>query len=110
MHIYGVAFRDAIRLAPQNEHRRHSDNIAVVFENEKLTYAELNAKTNQLARKLRDSGVKPDDLVMILANRSVEMITAVYAVMKSGGAYVPVDPGYPKDRIEYTKRKIVYAE
>ncbi|MBO7564183.1 MAG: amino acid adenylation domain-containing protein, partial [Clostridiales bacterium] len=78
------------------------DNIAVVFGDESLTYSELNAKANQLARVLReDYGVKPDDFVVIIAERSLEMIVGIYGILKSGGAYVPIDPTYPEDRIVY---------
>ncbi|MBQ6625165.1 MAG: amino acid adenylation domain-containing protein, partial [Clostridia bacterium] len=77
------------------------DNIAVVYEEQSLTYAELNAKANQLAYTLRDLGVKPDDFVAIIADRSLEMTIGILGVLKSGGAYVPIDPTYPEERIEY---------
>ena len=77
------------------------NNTALVFEDESLTYAELNAKANCLARKLRELGVKPDDFVAIIADRSIEMIVAIYGVLKSGGAYLPIDPTYPTDRISF---------
>ncbi|WP_240480125.1 non-ribosomal peptide synthetase, partial [Paenibacillus fonticola] len=77
------------------------DHIAVVFEDEKMSYAQLNEKANQLAYKLRELGVKPDDYVALLAERSIEMIIGVYGIIKAGGAYVPIDPGYPQDRIVY---------
>ncbi|WP_127534783.1 non-ribosomal peptide synthetase, partial [Paenibacillus kobensis] len=77
------------------------DNIAVVFEDATMSYAMLNEKANQLAYKLRELGVKPDDYVAILAERSMEMIIGIYGVIKAGGAYVPIDPGYPQDRIDY---------
>ena len=80
---------------------RTPDNIAVVFGNEKLMYSELNAKVNQLAWKLREVGVKPNDCVIIMAERSIEMVVAVLGIIKAGGAYVPIDPAYPKDRISY---------
>ncbi|MBR5773426.1 MAG: amino acid adenylation domain-containing protein, partial [Clostridia bacterium] len=77
------------------------DTVAVFCNDETLTYSQLNSRANQLAYTLRETGVRPDDLVMILSGRSVDMVTAIYAVMKSGAAYVPVDPDYPQDRIEY---------
>ncbi|HEX2938017.1 MAG TPA: condensation domain-containing protein [Ruminiclostridium sp.] len=76
-------------------------NVAVVYEDKKITYGELNAKANQLAYRLRESGVKPDDKVAILTQRSIEMIIGIYGIIKAGGAYVPMDPGYPSDRIKY---------
>ncbi|PQP84731.1 non-ribosomal peptide synthetase [Paenibacillus sp. PCH8] len=75
--------------------------LAVVYEDSKLTYAELNAKANRLAYTLRERGVKPEQVVGILADRSAELLIGVLAVWKAGGAYVPLDPDYPAERIEY---------
>ncbi len=80
---------------------RTPDNLAVVFEEEKLTYKELNEKSNQLARILREKGIKQDDLVAIMVERSLEMIVGILGILKAGGAYVPIDPNYPKERIKY---------
>src|SRR5690606_10754061 len=77
------------------------DNIAVVFEDKKLTYSELNEKANSLARVLRDNGVKADSIVGIMVERSIEMIVGIMAVLKAGGAYLPIDPLYPAERIKY---------
>jgi natural product biosynthesis luciferase-like monooxygenase protein len=77
------------------------DNIAVVFEDRELTYRELNEKSNQLARYLRDNyDIQPDDLVGIKQERSEWMIVSILGVLKSGGAYVPVDPAYPQERVQ----------
>ena len=76
-------------------------NTALVFEDKKLTYAELNARANSLAHRLRELGVKPDDFVAIIADRSIEMIVGIYGIIKAGGAYVPIDPTYPEDRIAF---------
>lgn len=81
--------------------RKTPDNIAVVFQGDQMTYKELNEKANVLANKLRDLGVKPDDFVAIIAESSIEMIVAIYGIIKSGGAYVPINPSFPADRIEY---------
>ncbi|WP_326049725.1 non-ribosomal peptide synthetase, partial [Paenibacillus thiaminolyticus] len=75
--------------------------LAVVYEDSKLTYAELNAKANRLAYALRARGVKPEQVVGILAGRSAELLIGVLGVWKAGGAYVPLDPDYPAERIEY---------
>ncbi|BFH70999.1 hypothetical protein PsJ27TS7_49990 [Paenibacillus dendritiformis] len=75
--------------------------LAVVYEDSKLTYAELNAKANRLAYALRARGVKPEQVVGVLAGRSAELLIGVLAVWKAGGAYVPLDPDYPAERIEY---------
>jgi len=77
------------------------DNIAVIFENQKLTYMELNEKANSLANYLRNNGIERNNIVGIMVNRSLEMIISILAVLKSGGTYIPIDPEYPQDRIEY---------
>ncbi|MBU3093335.1 amino acid adenylation domain-containing protein [Clostridium sp. CF011] len=77
------------------------DNIAVVFEDEKLTYRELNEKANCLARILREKGVKPDSVVGIMIESSPEMIVGILAILKAGGAYLPIEPSYPQERIKY---------
>lgn len=81
--------------------KRTPDDIALVHEDVKLTYKELNERANSLAHRLMELGVKPDDFVAIIADRSIEMIEAIYGVIKTGGAYVPVDPAYPSDRIQF---------
>ncbi|MEB3214887.1 MAG: AMP-binding protein [Nostocales cyanobacterium 94392] len=75
--------------------------IAVVFENQQLTYQELNNRANQLAHHLQKLGVKPEVLVGICLNRSLEMMIGLLAIIKAGGAYVPLDPTYPQQRLDY---------
>ena len=77
------------------------NNIALVFENKTLTYKQLNEKSNQLARFLRNNGITRGDIVGIMVNRSLEMIISILAVLKSGATYIPIDPEYPEDRIKY---------
>ncbi|WP_036254806.1 non-ribosomal peptide synthetase, partial [Methylobacter sp. BBA5.1] len=77
------------------------DAPAVVFEDQTLSYAELNARANRLAHYLRRSGVGPDVLVAICAERSLEMVVGLLGILKAGGAYVPLDPAYPADRLAY---------
>ncbi|WP_387464164.1 amino acid adenylation domain-containing protein [Photorhabdus sp. RM323S] len=89
----------------EEQAQRTPDAIAVVFENEALSYAQLNQKANQLARFLRaDLDVGPDTLVGVCMERSIEMVVALLAVLKAGGAYVPLDPHYPGDRLDYMLR------
>jgi amino acid adenylation domain-containing protein len=77
------------------------DAIAVVFEDQQLTYRELNDRANQLAHYLQKLGVQPDVLVGICVERSLEMIVGLLGILKAGGAYVPLDPAYPTDRINF---------
>nr|WP_275408043.1 non-ribosomal peptide synthetase [Streptomyces sp. SID14515] len=78
---------------------RTPDAPAVLFEDQAVTYAELDTRANQLAHALVARGVGPGTFVAVAAPRSVELVTALYAVLKAGAAYVPVDPDYPADRI-----------
>ena len=74
---------------------------AIVFRDEKLTYAELNEKANQLAHYLQAKGVTNEFLVAINIERSLEMIVGILGILKAGGAYVPIDAAYPPDRIDF---------
>jgi amino acid adenylation domain-containing protein len=80
---------------------RTPNATAVVFENERLTYSELNRRANQLAHYLRKLGVGPDVLVGILVERSLDMVVGLLGILKAGGAYVPLDPAYPRDRVAF---------
>ncbi|NEO45896.1 MAG: amino acid adenylation domain-containing protein [Moorea sp. SIO4A3] len=80
---------------------KNPDAVAVVFEQQKLTYSQLNSKANQLARYLQKLGVVPETLVGICVERSVEMVVGLLAILKAGGAYVPLDPNYPTSRLKY---------
>ena len=77
------------------------DATAVVFEDEQLSYAELNRRANRLAHHLRQLGVQPDSRVAICVERGFDMIIALLAVLKAGGAYVPLDPAYPVERLRF---------
>lgn len=74
---------------------------ALVFENEKLTYRELDERSDRLARRLKDLNVGPETLVGLCVERSAEMVTALLAILKAGAAYVPLDPTYPADRLAF---------
>jgi len=80
---------------------RRGESTALFFEDESLTYQELNHRANKLARYLRERGVGPEVLVGVCMDRSLDAIVALLAILKAGGAYVPLDPSYPKERIEY---------
>ena len=77
------------------------ENVALVFGEENLTYRELNEKTNQMARRLRESGVKPDHIVGLMVERTPAMIIGMLGIMKSGGAYMPIDPDHPEERVKF---------
>ncbi|MER2931116.1 AMP-binding protein, partial [Serratia nevei] len=74
---------------------------AVVYEDDSLSYGELNARANRLAHRLIAEGVKPDGRVGICVERGPAMIVGLLAILKAGGAYVPLDPSYPGDRLRY---------
>lgn len=76
-------------------------NIAVVYDDKQLTYRELNEKSNQLARILREKKIEPDTIVYLMVERSFEMVVGMIAVLKAGGAYLPVPPEYPEARKEF---------
>jgi alanine racemase len=77
------------------------DAVAIVFQDQHLTYQELNQKANQLAHHLQALGVEPDVLVGICVERSLDMFVALLGVLKAGGAYIPLDPNYPAERLAF---------
>ncbi|MEP7107699.1 MAG: amino acid adenylation domain-containing protein [Ferruginibacter sp.] len=97
--VYQV-FREQVEKTP--------DNIALVYEGQQLSYKQLNEKSNQLARHIREQFLQrakqplaPDTLIALYLDRSLEMVIGILAVLKAGGAYVPIDTNYPKERINY---------
>jgi len=80
---------------------RDADAIAVVCGSQKVGYGELNRRANRLGHYLRELGVGPDDRVAVCAERSVEMVEALLGVWKAGGAYLPIDPEYPAERLQF---------
>jgi len=80
---------------------RTPDAIALVFEDERLTYGELNRRANQLARSLRKMNVGPEKPVGVCLERSSEMVIALLGILKAGGVYLPLDPAYPKQRMSF---------
>ncbi len=81
--------------------QEHASSTAIEFEGLSLTYAELHARANQLARLLQYRGVGPEILVGVSMERSLEMVVALLGILKAGGAYVPLDPSFGKGRIQY---------
>ena len=81
--------------------QRTPDSVAVVFEGQQLTYAQLNARANQLAHHLQALGVGPEVPVAICMEHCPEMVVGVLGILKAGGAYLPLDPAYPKERLAF---------
>ena len=81
--------------------QRFPNRVAACFGDLELTYAALNEKSNRLANMLRRKGVKPNTIVGIMMERSLEMMVGILGILKAGGAYMPIDPGYPHDRIRF---------
>ncbi|MGC3988626.1 MAG: LLM class flavin-dependent oxidoreductase [Chthoniobacteraceae bacterium] len=77
------------------------DAIALIFDNQRISYRALNERASRLANHLRHTGVQADSIVAVLAERSVEMVVALLATLKAGGAYLPLDPGHPRERIAF---------
>lgn len=105
-----VDFNDTFSEFPQNkcihelfeeQVERTPDAIAIAYENESLTYAELNKRVNQLARYVHKRGAGPEAFVAICLERSLDMVIGVLGILKTGAAYVPVDPAYPADRAAF---------
>ena len=86
-------FEDQVKMTP--------NAVAVAFQDQQLTYQELNAQANQLARYLQKLGVGPEVLVGICIDRSLEMVVGSLGILKAGGAYVPLDPAYPKEHLTF---------
>ena len=100
----GKIFDGALTLAEMFERQveKTPGALAVAFEHHRLTYRELNAQANHLARGLRVLGVRPESLVGVYLERGQQTAVAVLAVLKAGGAYVPLDPAYPRQRVMET--------
>lgn len=85
----------------ERQARATPDRVAISFADKNLTYSQLNARSNQLARHLRKRGAGPDSVVGIYIERSLDMVVALLGVLKAGAAYVPLDPSYPHSRIAF---------
>ncbi len=85
----------------EEQAERTPNNIAVAFQDEQLTYAELNARANKVAHYLQKLGVGAEVLVGICVERSPEMLVGILGILKAGGAYVPIDPTYPQERLAF---------
>ncbi len=99
----GVSYPKGLSLHERFEQQvaRTPDAVAAVCEEQRLTYGELNRRANQLAHRLRELGVGPDQLVGLRSERNLEMVIGILGILKAGGAYLPLDPAYPRDRVEF---------
>lgn len=93
--------RETIQEIFEKQAEKSPNSIAAVYNDKYLTYEELNRKSNQLARVLREKGVTRDSIVGILSERSLEMLVSILAVIKAGGAYMPIGADFPDERISY---------
>jgi len=85
----------------EEQAERTPNSIAIAYQEQALTYGELNRRANRLAHYLRDLGVRPDERVAICAERGLEMVVGLLGVLKAGGAYVPLDPAFPVERLRF---------
>ncbi|MCR3759889.1 amino acid adenylation domain-containing protein [Clostridium felsineum] len=81
--------------------KNHSKDIAIIFKDENISYGELNEKSNKLARYLRKKSVARNTIIGLMTDRSPDMVIGMLGILKAGGAYLPIDPEYPKSRIDY---------
>ncbi|MEG4805076.1 amino acid adenylation domain-containing protein [Microcoleus sp. ARI1-B5] len=105
-----IDWNDTQRDYPQNQcfHQlfaerveREPDAVAAVFENQQLTYRQLNSKANQLARYLQQLGAKSEVLIGLCVERSLDAIVGILGIIKAGAAYLPLDPNYPQERVNF---------
>jgi amino acid adenylation domain-containing protein len=96
-----IQSHDLIHQMFESQSLQTPDAIAVTFQDRQLTYQELNQKANQVAHYLQSLGVKPETLVGVCIERSLEIVIALLAVLKAGGAYIPLDPSYPTERLAF---------
>ena len=91
----------AIQQIFEEQVRNRPESVAIVYGQCQLTYRELNSKANQLTRKMIELGIKPNEIIGLITERSIEMVIGMVAVLKAGCAYLPIDPKYPKERKQF---------
>jgi len=91
----------AIHHVFEEQAARFPERTAAIFEGTELTYRELNQKANKVARYLQQRGVGPEIVVGLCVERSIEMLVGLLGILKAGGAYLPLDPHYPRERLEF---------
>lgn len=88
----------------ENKFQQYQDQTAVIYEGNSLTYQALNNRANHLAKTLRNKGIVPNDIVAICAERSLDLVVGILAIMKAGGVYLPIEATTPLERVEYMVR------
>jgi amino acid adenylation domain-containing protein len=101
VHTSGFTMPELVHHRMERQAKTNPRAAAVIFDGFELSYADLNRRSNRLAHRLIGLGVKPETRVGIAVERSIEMIVGLLAILKAGAAYVPLDPGYPLDRLSY---------
>lgn len=96
-----LAARGYLHQLFENTVKKHPERTAVQFNNETITYSELNKKANKLARHLKSLGIGADDFAGIFLSRTPDMYIAMLGIMKAGAAYIPIDPKYPEERVHF---------
>ncbi|WP_342366742.1 non-ribosomal peptide synthase/polyketide synthase [Pseudomonas fluorescens] len=94
------AAHSSVLIKFEQQVEEHPESVALIMDQRRMSYTDLNRRANRLAHKLIEQGVGADSLVGVAVDRSLEMIVALLAVLKAGGAYVPLDPQYPQDRLQ----------
>src|SRR3954469_5984588 len=92
---------DVVHSIVESQAQQRPHAIAVVCDSERLSYAELNARANQVAHRLRRERVGPETMVGIYMERGVRTLVGILGILKAGGCYVPIDLQYPKDRVAF---------
>src|ERR1051325_642327 len=95
----GTTSKNCVHELFETQAERTPDAIAIECEKQSLTYAQLNVRANQVAHWLQKHGVKPEKLVALCLERSLDSVIALLGILKSGGAYVPLDPAFPRRRL-----------
>jgi amino acid adenylation domain-containing protein/thioester reductase-like protein len=100
--MHSISFEDCcIHQLIEYQAQQTPDAVAIAFQNQQLTYQELNQRSNQLAHYLKNRGVQPETLVGVCLDRSFDLFIGLLGVLKAGGAYIPLDYTYPRDRLEF---------
>src|ERR1700729_686333 len=96
-----VEFGSCLHERFEQQVERTPEAVALVFENQSLSYAQLNQRANWLAHRLRERGVSANQLIGLHVERGIDLVVGIIGILKAGGAYLPLDPVYPRDRVAF---------